>query len=95
VDSVYYLVVFADVRNDLDVKATFIGVHIAHDVFHREGDWLLDFLEVLNLLELVVRELILGRGQQAFVSKQFLSLLLCDYLFWGLLCSVKPERSWI
>ena len=94
-DLVHYLVVFADVRNDLDVEATFIGVHIAHYVFHRECNWFLDFLEVLNLLKLVVRELVLGRGQQAFVAKQFLSLLLSDYLFWGLLCGVKPERSWV
>lgn len=85
---VHNLVVFADMRNNVNVEASFISVHITHYVFDCTCDWLLDFLQMLNLLKLVVRKLEFSRAQQTFIAEEFLPFLLCDDLFWSLLCCV-------
>lgn len=82
-------------RNNIDVEFSFIYVHITHYVLNCNSDRLLDFLQVLNLLKLIVRELELGCAQQIFIAEQFLPLFLRDDLFWSLLCCVQPQRSWV
>ena len=82
---VHYLVVFADVRNDLYVKALLVKVHVFHDVLHRETYRLLDLIEELHLFELVVRELVLCCAEQTFITEQLLSFFLCNHLLWRLL----------
>ena len=80
-DVVDDLVVFADVGYDVHIEASFVGVHIGTDVLHGECDWLLNLLIVLNFLDLVVRELILGSAEEALISKQFLPFFLSNDLF--------------
>ena len=95
VDVVDDLMVLADMRDDVDFKASLVGVHVRPDVFHRESYWLLDFVEVLNFLNLVVWELILGRAKDAFITKKFLALFLSNYFFRTLFRCIKSKRSWI
>ena len=59
VNIVDYILVFADVRNDIDMESVFINDHIGTNLLHRECDGLLNLLEVLQLFYLIVRELIL------------------------------------
>ena len=58
-DVVHDLVVFTNVWNDVDVKVALVGVQVVANVFHGERYWILNLLEVLQLLYLVVWELIL------------------------------------
>ena len=85
------LFVLTDVRNDVDIECAFVSDHVRPDLFHREGDRLLDLLEKLKLLDLVVGELILCRDQNALISKQFLALLLGDDLLRRLLRGIKSK----
>ena len=71
-----------DMRNYIFVELVRILVHVVLDFFLSENDWLLDFVQVLHLLDLVDWKLVLGRIENAFITEQFLSLLLCDDLFW-------------
>ena len=59
-DVVDDLVVLADVGDDAHVEIRLVCVHVRADVLHCECDRLLDFLEVLELFDLVVWELVLG-----------------------------------
>ena len=78
-------IVIVYVRNDADVEVVLVGVHVRANVVHGEIDRLLYLLKVLQLLNLVVRELVLSRYEYALVSEQLLALLFCNDLLRALL----------
>ena len=78
-------IVIVYVRNDADVEVVLVGVHVRANVVHGEIDRLLYLLEVLQLLDLVVRELVLSRYEYALISEQLLALLFSNDLFRTLL----------
>ena len=84
VDVVYDLLALTDVRNDVFLESTFVLVHISSDVLHRELYGVLNLREVLQLLDLVVRELVLSGAEDALITQKLLPLFLSYDLF-GLL----------
>lgn len=85
VDVVYDLVVLADVWYDVDVEIAFVDDHVSTDLFQCECYWFLNLLEVLQLFDLIVRELIFSGDEDRFITEEFLSLFLRNYLFGSLL----------
>ena len=81
VDVVYNLLALADVWNDVFLESTFVLVHISADVLHRELYRVLNLVEVLELLDLVVGELVLGGAEDALVTQKLLPLFLSYDLF--------------
>ena len=81
VDVVYNLLALTDVRNDVFLESTFVLVHISSDVLHRELYRVLNLVEVLELLDLVVGELVLGGAEDALVTQKLLPLFLSYDLF--------------
>ena len=75
------MLALTDVWNDVFVESTFVLVHIGADVLHRELYRVLNLLEVLQFLDLVVGELVLGGAEDALVTQKFLPLFLSYYLF--------------
>ena len=71
-------------RNYICIEAALVLVHISSDVLHRELYRVLNLLEVLQLLDLVVRELVLGGAEDALITQKLLPLFLSYDLF-GLL----------
>ena len=82
-DVVYNLLLFfLNVRDYVNVEASLILMKVIPDIFHCKCDRFLHLSEVLQLLDLIVWKLILSRAQDAFISKQLLPLLLCNYFLW-------------
>ena len=63
------------------MESTFVLVHIGSDILHRELYRVLNLVEVLQLLDLVVRELVLGGAEDALVTQKLLPLFLSYDLF--------------
>ena len=88
-DVVNDLICLTDMRYDAHIEFALICAKICTNFVHCKSDGLLYLLQILKLLDLIVRELILGRDQDALVTEQLLSFLLINYLLWRLLGSIE------
>ena len=95
VNSVNNFMLLRDVRNTFLLELLCILVHIELDVFKWKPDRLLYLLQILDLLDLIVRKLVLLGVKNAFISKNLLPFLLSDDVHGRLFCPIESYRGFI
>lgn len=92
---VYDIVAFVYMWNTILIEVFCVLVHVKLDFLKWKWDWLLYFMQVLDLLDLIHWKLILLRIKDAFITKHFLSLFFSNYLMWTLFSSSQTKWSLI
>ena len=95
VNSVNNFMLLRYVWNAFLFELLCILVHIEFYVFKWKPDRLLYLLEILYLLDLIVRKLILLGVKNAFISKNLLPFLLSDDVHGRLFCPIESYRGFI